>query len=308
MSRWQALRARLDESLFPAAPVARAPGPRWERALLVGSLLVLAVFLQLLRVGLSTALDSIWAEDGLVFLQAALLEGTADAILEPYAEYLVLVPRLIAEAAAGVPLADAAAAISVLSATLVAVGGLAVWHGASGHIRDPWLRGALAVVAVLVPVAGLESVASASYVSWYLLFAVFWLLLWRPPTVPGALLGALLIAVTGLSNPGILLLAPIAALRALAVRDRRDLAIVGAFATAAAIQIPILATHDESAEPLWTADVWTAYLQRALDGAAFGEALGGELWAHLGWPFLIAVLVAALAGLAVGFRRADTPG
>jgi hypothetical protein len=57
-------------------------------------------------------------------------------------------------------------------------------------------------------------------------------------------------------------------------------------------------------EPLWNSDVWVTYLQRVVDGAALGEHLGGGAWASFGWPFLIALLVAAVAGLAVGAVRA----
>lgn len=302
----RAVRAWLDRSLFPDPPAAQRHGGRAEQVLLVTALLTLAIVLQLLRPGATASLNSIWAEDGAVFLQPALTQPFGSTVFTPYAEYLVLVPRLIAEAAALAPLRLMPATISLLSAAVVALGGLAVWHASAGHIASPVLRGALAVLAVLVPVAGLEAVDSASYVSWYMLFAGFWLLLWRPLSMRGAALGGLFLLATALSNPGVWLFLPLAALRALAIRDRRDAALLGGYAIGAAIQIPVVATHDDqAADPTWTSDIWTAYLQRVLDGGLLGEELGGIAWENFGWTLLIALLAGVVLALLVGLWRAD---
>ncbi|HEX5610222.1 MAG TPA: hypothetical protein VFX45_09035 [Solirubrobacterales bacterium] len=299
------LRAQLQGALFLPAPAGRSRLSRTEVAVLVVALLGLGTILQMLRIGPSEALDSLWAEDGVIFLQGALGQGFWDAVVQPYSGYLVLVPRLIGEVAAAVPLRDAAAATSVSAGLVVALSGLVVWFAAAGLIRDPYLRGGLVAATVLSPVAGLESVAAAAYVLWYMLFASFWLLLWRPASTRGAVLGGLFLLATGLSTPGVWFFAPVAALRALAARDRRDLALLGGYAAGAAVQVPVLAANSgETVEPLWSADIWTAYLQRVLDAGAFGERLGGEAWELLGWPFLIALGVGAIAGLGFAAWRA----
>ncbi len=299
--------SRLGEALFPDAPSTRTTLGRGERAILVVALLALAIVLQLARLGWSASLNSLWAEDAPIYLQEALSQDFWHAIVSTYATYLVLVPRLIAEAASLVPLQDMAAAVSILSAAVVALSGLVVWHASAAHIRDPYLRGTLAALAVLTPVAGLESLDSAAYVPWYMLFATFWILLWRPRTMRGAVLAALFALATGLSTPGVWFFLPLAALRAAAVRDRRDLTILAGFAIGAVVQVPVLALSSETAvTPLWTGDIWTVYLQRIVDGAPFGLQLGGVAWAHLGWPLLVALLVGGLAGLAIGARH-STP-
>lgn len=303
------LRVQLNQALFRDPP---ASGPclgRRRGFLLVPALLGLAVVLQLLRVGWSASLDSLWAEDGQIFLHGALFEGLSGAVTSPYAGYLVVVPRLIGEAATLLPLQHAGAVTAILAATVVALSGLAVWHAAAGLIRNSYLRGLLALATVLPPVAGLESIDSAAYVPWYMLFATFWLLLWRPRTMPGALLGALFVLATALSTPGVWFLLPLAALRVAAIRDRRDLAIVGAYALGAAIQIPIVASNQgEAIDPSWTNEIWVAYAQRILDGAAFGQELGGSLWAHLGWPFLVASGLCAVALLIALLRDSGPTG
>jgi hypothetical protein len=304
MTGLRALRAHLNERLFLEAPRAARPLGRGEAAIVLLSLFAIAVVLQLLRLGWSDSLDTLWAEDGTIFLQGALTHGFLDNVTATYAGYLVLVPRLIGEGAAIVPLRDAAAATAILSAAVVALSGFAVWWATGGILRNPCLRGSLAFLTVLAPVAGQESIDSAAYVPWYMLFATFWLLLWRPRTLWGAGLAGLFVLATGLSTPGVWFFFPLAALRALAARDRRDLAVVGSYGLGAAVQLPIVAFNtEEKVEPAWTHEIWTAFLQRALDGAALGLRLGGSAWSHLGWPLLIALLVAAAVGVAFGFRR-----
>lgn len=304
----QALRTRLDESLFLAEPRASTAGPNGRRgreAALVAAAFVLGTLLQLLRPGWSSSLDSLWAEDGPIFLQGALTQGFADAVFTPYAGYLVLVPRLIGEGAALLPLGDAATTVAVLSAATVSLSGIVVWYASAAHIPSPYLRAALAAATVLAPVAGLEAVDSAAYVPWYMLFATFWLLLWRPATTRGAVLAVLFVLATALSSPGVWFFAPVAALRALAVRDRRDVAIVAAYGAGAIAQIPVIALNRaEAVEPLWTDQIWTAYAQRVVDGAAFGLRLGGAAWSHLGWAFLALLLAGAVVALVLGLRRA----
>jgi hypothetical protein len=157
---------------------------------------------------------------------------------------------------------------------------------------------------VLTPIGGLETIDAAIYTLWYMLFATFWLLLWRPRTATGAGLGAAFVLLTGLSTPGIWFFAPLAALRAFAIRDRRDLAIVLSWSIAAFIQLYVLATSTaEQVTPAWTRDVWTVLLQRVVDGTAFGLRLGGEAWVHFGWTFLIALTVAGVFGIGIGLWR-----
>jgi hypothetical protein len=303
------LRGRLDESLFRDPPEADGRLERWEKLVLVLSLVAIGVVLQLLRIGWSASLDSLWAEDGPIFLQGALFESFGDAVSSPYAGYLVIIPRLIAEVASILPLQDSAAAMSVLAAVVVAVSGLAVWCAAGGLIRNPYRRGILAALTVLAPVAGLESIDSAAYVGWYMLFATFWLLIWRPRTTLGAALGSLFILVTALSTPGVWFFLPLAALRAFTIRDRRDVAIIGSYAIGAAIQIPIVASNQgDMVDPSWANEIWAAYVQRVINGAAFGQEVGGALWSLLGVPFLLVLALGATALLVVLWRNSGPAG
>jgi len=303
--RAETARRLLDRHLFPESPPAPEGLARWEKAAVISALFALAIVLQLLRLGWTGSLNSLWAEDGPIFVQSAVTQSFGHAVGSEYSGYLVIVPRLIAEVASVFPLREAAASVAVLSAAMVAASGLAVWYAAAGHVADPYLRGALVAATVLTPVGALESIDSASYVSWYMLFAVFWILLWRPRSLGGAVLGGLFAAAAVLSNPGAWFFLPLALLRAAAIRDRRDATIVGAYFGASAVQLAAMAASSyEGVQPLWTSDIWTVLLQRVVDGAAFGLRLGGTAWTHLGWAFLILLTAAMVAGFALGLLRA----
>lgn len=297
---------RAPSFLFPEAPGGERVVPRWEVTGLAAALLVLGTVLALLRLGFSDSLNTIWAEDGPIYLQGALTEGFWHAVFQPYAGYLVVVPRLIAEAATLFPLDQAAAAISIVSAFFAALSGLAVWVGCGGLVRNPYLRGGLALATVLAAAAGQEVLVSAAYVPWYMLFGSFWLLFWRPRTVGGAATGGLFLLATGLSTPGVWFFMPVALLRAVSFRDLRDAALLGPYFLGALVQVPVILAQEQG-DSLWTSHIWTAYLQRVLDGGLFGQRLGGNLWSDFGWPFLIVLLAAVVAGLAWGLWR-SAPG
>jgi hypothetical protein len=298
------LRKFLDRSLFPAGPDGTGKLGGWEAGLVIVSLVVLAAVLQLFRLGPSTTLNSLWAEDGGVFLGGALTHGFFDSVTTPYAEYLVVTPRLIAEIGTLVPLRDAPTAMNLTTVVVIALSGLAVWFASAGHIRSPCLRTLLAALMVLSPVCTSEAVATPTNIAWYMAFAVFWLLFWRPKTTWGACLGGLMILVTGLSTPGIFFFAPVALLRAIAIRGRRDTIIVGSYALAAATQLIAIANSTETiAGNTWSHNILTTFMQRVVEGSVLGLELGGETWLEWGWPFLIGIVVAVAAYLAVMLMR-----
>jgi hypothetical protein len=299
------LRRRLDESLF-REPSPAGEGGRAPALLIGGGLFVLAVVLQMLRVGWSPSLHSLWAEDGAVYISGAVHNSFGGSLFDTYATYLVFVPRLIAEVADLFPLQNVPAVVTVLSCAVVALSGLIVWVASRGMIESPYLRGGLALLTVLAPVGGLESTASAAYVPWYMLFATFWILLWRPRTTLVALGAGVFALLTGMSSPGVWFFIPLALLRTLAFRDGRDGLLLAGYWAGAIVQLPVLAFNDETAvTPHWTHDIWADYLQRVVDGAILGLRLGGKAWEHLGWPLLIVLTILAAIALAYGVSRTN---
>lgn len=302
------IREELDRSLFRSAPPKSVRFKAWEGAVMLVAFLVLATVMQLLRLGPSTALNSLWAEDGPVFLGEALAyHGSFHVVTITHGEYLVVLSRLIGEVGAAVPLYRAPMAMNLTAVLVVALSGLVVWFASAGQINNPYLRALLVALTILCPVSTIEGVASPTNVAWYPAFAVFWLLLWRPATAWGTCLGALLILVTGLSTPATIFFLPIALLRAIGIRNRRDTLIVGAYVLATAIQVHVLSQSEENlAVPVWTRHIITAFLQRVVASSALGLELGGSIWADWGWPFLIAIVATVAVYLTVMLRRASS--
>ncbi len=299
------LRGGLDRSLFLSAQPDSLRFSGWEGVLVLVCFLVLAMALQFLRAGPDDSIKALFAEDGPVYLNGALTHGFLGSFTTTYAEYLVVIPRMIGEAATIPPLRYAPEVMNLSAVLLVAVSALVVWVASAGLIRSVYLRAVLVTLVLVPPAAGLETVVSATNVPWYTSFAVFWLLLWRAETTWGAALGALFVLASGLSSPVFFFFLPLAVLRAIAVRDVRDGLIVGAYAVALAIQLPVTLAVNES-DPLWTTNILTTFLQRVVSGSAIGLELSSEAWVDWGWPFLIAISVVVAAVLVALAIRATT--
>jgi hypothetical protein len=266
----------------------------------------------MIRMWSSVPLDSIWSEDGSTWIADATTRGVTDALTTTYNGYLQTVSRLVAEPIAALPPEKFAPAMAISGAAIVTGCAFLVWRASSGHISSPYLRGGLAALVVLLPVVGVETLANVTNSIWYLLFASFWLLLWRPSTFARAAGGAAVIFLTVLSNAAMFIFAPLWLLRLFAVRDSRDGVIVMSYAAGSAIQLayswgaPRVGDGDAQVDPM-VAQVWMphwdwslipAYAQRVIGGAFTGHDVTGQLWKSLGTGLEIA-LFAALLGLAV---------
>lgn len=300
MSKW---RDRMEAGLFPPAPAPVAATAR-TRAI-AAAVAALGVIVVLLRLGLVAPLDSVWAEDGGIFLSAALNDGFASAVAANYAGYLQLVPRLLAEPAAAVAPEWSAAVMALEGACVVVLCAFVVWWTSAGHLPDPRLRALMAAMVVLLPVVGYESLANLAYLWWFMLFAAFWVLLWRPRTAGRAVAGGAFLAATVMSAPLALALTPLAALRVWTARDARDWILVGAFALGGLAQGAAILFGEPAAEapgPGWSLELVSAYLLRVVGGAMLGQYLDAAAWLVLG-PLAVAAFAAAFAALVAWSAR-----
>ena len=80
---------------------------------LVALLIAVCVAGGMLRIGFTMSFDSVWAEDGTVFLGTAMKDGLAESILQPYAGYGHIVPRFLAALASAAPMWAIAATLSL---------------------------------------------------------------------------------------------------------------------------------------------------------------------------------------------------
>jgi hypothetical protein len=307
VSTVERLRRFLDRELFPYAP----PPPRItrRRALICAGLAGLCIVVQLVRMWSSVPLDSIWAEDAGTWLADALSRGFFDALTTTYNGYLQTSSRLVGEPVALLPVDWFAAVMAICGAAIVTGCAFLVWRASAGHIESPQLRAALAAMVVLLPVVGVESLDNVTNSIWFLLFASFWVLLWRPTTFARAAAAAGFVFVAALSNAAIVVFAPLWLLRLVAVRDRRDAIIVAAFALGVAIQLAFSWSAPVQGEggtqlgpslaavfsPHWDWSLVPAYAQRVIGGAVAGQRINAFLWEHLGTALEVALAAGLLA-------------
>jgi hypothetical protein len=288
------LRGFLDRALFPDGPF--PPRITARRALVCAGIAALCIAIQLIRMWSSVPLDSMWAEDAGTWLPDALTRGVFDALTTTWNGYLQTSSRLVAEPVSHLPIGWFAPVMAICGAAIVTGCAFLVWRASAGHIENPYLRAVLAVLVVLLPVVGVESLDNVTDSIWFLLFASFWVLLWCPATFARAAAAGGFIFVAALSNAAIVVFAPLWLLRLIAIRDRRDAAIVTGYALGTAIQLAFSWNAPAQGEggthldpivaalvaPHWDWSLVPAYAQRIVGGAVGGQRINGFLWVHLG--------------------------
>ncbi len=207
-------------SLFPPAAGARPP-----RSLVVGGYAVgtaLLSALALLRQSGVPATSTVWAEDAKIFYAQALRLPFWRTLFTTYDGYAQLEPRLLAQVARWAPPERAAEVFALAGAISFAASACLVFHMAKGHIGPAVVRGLLVAAMALLPIATSELLDNVVNAPWWWFFAAFWALLWTPRTTTGrAVAGAVCFLATA-SEPLVALFAPLAVLRGLGLRSRRQ--------------------------------------------------------------------------------------
>ena len=323
--------------LFPEADERRPGRFRWGFPVSV-VLQVLAVcagaVLLLFRVAGVPAWDSVYNEDNGIFLVQAIQHPWH--LLVPYAGYLQLVPRLIGQIAALVPLPDAPRVYAVSGALIAACCALFLYHASAGHVRSRWLRVLLGAALVLLPVAPLEIVDSGVNSVWYLLAALVFAILWRPSSAGGQAAAALVGFAAVASNVLALLLLPLLVLRVIALPRVREQAVTVGYILGCLLQAPLMVrawgmgerrvSHLTPASrvvpyylhsvllrvPGWHLSWWLTRIVGVRDGTVL---VGGLLLLVLGWaafrlgrPVAMFTVMALVVGFAVDFVGASMTG
>jgi hypothetical protein len=237
------VRAVLTE-LFPApaGPAPRASLTRWALFVLAQvAVVALGALVMLARIGGRPAWDTVYGEDWGIYLPQAIAHPWH--LLQSYAGYLQLVPRLIGQAAALLPVRHASVAFAAGGAVVASACGLFAYHASAGQVGSRWLRALLGLSVVLLPVAQLEIADNGVNTIWYLLATLFWAALWRPRTRAGAAAAAVMAFAAAASSSLALLFAPLFAARAAVVprRLREHAATVG-WAIGSLLQVTVMLT------------------------------------------------------------------
>jgi hypothetical protein len=189
--------------------------------------------------------DRAYAEDPGLYLPAALAHPWH--LLQSYGGYLQLVPRVIAQIAAVLPIQHASVVFAAGGALVASGCALFAYHASAGHVSSRWLRALLGLSVLLLPVAQLEIADNGVNSIWYLLVAVFWAALWRPRSRAGAWVAALVAFAAAVSSSLALLYAPLFVARALVLpRRSRDQAATLSWTLGCVLQALIIVTSHTS--------------------------------------------------------------
>jgi hypothetical protein len=282
----------------PAGPGRRAWSP--SPAVVLGWIAVATVLLLLRQPG-HAQWDTLWQEDGGVFLSDAYELPWSTTLVSDYNGYLHLVARLLALPAAAVPVPMAADVVAVLAALTVALLSAYVFWASEALLRTLWARTVLAALVVVLPAAGYEVAVNLANLHWYLDFACLLALAraHRRRTVLAADLLVVLLAV--LSDPLTGLLVPVAAWAAWR-GEARDRAVVGVYVAALAVQAVLgaLADSPDPYGPVVLAELGVFYAVRVAGSLLVGDAYLDDGLRHAGAVFVRLALLVVAALMAYG--------
>jgi hypothetical protein len=182
--------------------------------------------------------NSLWAEDGSVFLSGALRDFPGTFLAEN-GGYIHVVPRVIAGIAAALPVEAAAAVMAAGASVIVALISGFVYFASAEVLRSRAARLALAASVLFLPVPGSDLLANATNLHFYLLFACFWALFWQAESSAALGSRSAVALAASLSDPLSALLLPLAVVAPLARRSVRALAVSGVFVAGLAVQLLI---------------------------------------------------------------------
>ena len=302
VSKTRSLLSRLASPITPADE--HGPGP-----LLVVLWIAVTAFAQVVRQPGVPSWDSIWQEDGGIFLSDALARRFVSTIVLPYNAYLHVVPRLIAGVAAAVPVDASALVLSVSSAVVVSLLSVYVYFASAWLLSTRWARVTLALLVVLLPATAYETTANVANLHWYLLFACFWVFVadWRSRW--WLAVGAVVAVAAVLSDPLAGLFLPLALLQALRADTWRGRVVPVLFSLGLAAQL-LLGAFQASPQPYANAyvrDLPGIFGLRVAGSFLTGDRFLGDLWRHLGWAFVGVSLAVVMAIAAYGLSRRDLP-
>jgi hypothetical protein len=206
--------------LFPVA--ARSPKSRPSLAGAYVTALVAIGAAALLRQSGLPATSTIWAEDGQIFYAQALRMSFWRTLVTLHDGYGQLFPRVVVQVARVAAPGQAAEILAGVGAFSLAGIACLVFHMARGHIASPALRALLVASIVLLPVASAELLDNVVNVPWWLFFASFWALLWRPYSTAGRAAAGLVCLLAAASEPLVGLFLPLSIARAIALPNARD--------------------------------------------------------------------------------------
>lgn len=268
---------------------------------------VLAAWLQLARLtGTARPWDSLWAEDGGVFLTNAYQRGLSGNLFRSHAGYEQVIARLVTQPAALLPLSWGAAWMAWSAAVVVGACSLIVWNRAGALTRHLGARIALTLLVPFLPQVGTEVSGAVNDLHWYLIYTLFWVLIAAPRSVPGGIAAAAFAVLVGLSDPlSALMLVAAAAGWWISGRNLRAVMAPAALVAALVVQFLVAAaTHTSTAS---VGDIPQIYALRVVLSAFTGDHLLASIYPSAGMVPAIVACAAMISVVVVLVRRSASP-
>lgn len=256
--------------------------------------------------------DTLWAEDGTIFIAGAY---AGDSPLRTYAGYLHVVPRIVASlVTAFVPVGTLATTVTIVAAVLTGGVAAAVFVFASQRMRSRVLPLLVAAQVVVLPSAGAEVLNSIANTQWYLIALAFWATVVAPKSTGGRVLQWSALALAVLSDPfAAFVAAPLIVARVIAIGVRSTDAVVawvflaaslvqGAF-TFHGIVLQPSRTPSTSSPSLW--EVVEALAGRVVVDSLIGNSATVALYAVGGVVVTIVGLLVLIGIMVLGSRLAS---
>lgn len=277
------------------------------RIALASVLFVAAAVLPLFRQAGARSWDTIWAEDGQIYSQQAIRDGSFTVLLHTHGGYLQLVPRLLGAVTPLVPLRRLSLYLALSAMVTCALLAAFLFHASQGWISSRPVRLALASLVVLAPALGLENTATITNTIWTFGVVTPWALVSlsdRGREVAARAAVAFLAATSTVISVVFLPLAVgVAALR----RTRSTWIVCGVFAVGLAVQaVASLSAQDsfQPAMPNSVRDLLDLIGVRVFALALVGVKWTAQLWAPHQNHLSIAAAVSVGALFAVLFPGA----
>lgn len=217
--------------LFPQAP--QAADTVWSIMAGVG-VVAAGVVASVSRPGV---LDSVWAEDGSVLLQATYRHSFAGSLLLPYNGYVSVPQRAMIWLVRLFPLTWTAALLTVMGAVVSCSCALLVYRASAAHVRSPMVQFCVIALPVMLLYFGNDVDNCLINIQWFLLYTVFWMVLWRPRSRSGRVLAAVVVFAAIAACPlALLTCAPLLLIRLRCVRWRENRLLAGALVAGVVLQ------------------------------------------------------------------------
>ena len=251
--------------------------------------------------------DTLYAEDGRVFIGDWLNHHSWSVLYRPYMGYQHLLPRIASGLVVGLlPIRWWATAMSLIACTLVGAGAALVYVFSRDVVASVAARVGLAAI-IVVPARGPRGCRDMANLHWYLLYLMVWILLAVPRSPRAAVLITVLALVVALTEPQCVLVAPLAGFVFWHRRTSRP--IVAGWALGICLQgvTYLSAPRPRNPGAPRLASAIKGYLVNAsLSNGSADHATVGRLVRDLGWWVAAASLFVFLAFAAFACWRGTT--